>query len=152
MSAFAPRMDIREFYKHVPEFGPGLVAAGKAAESGTLDKKLVELVKLRASQINGCAFCVQMHGADARKAGETDARLNLLAVWRDAPIFEASERAALAWTEALTRMAAAHIEEDLYTELKAHFSAPEIAHLTAAIAAINAWNRIAAPLHFIPAA
>jgi AhpD family alkylhydroperoxidase len=152
MPAFTPRMEIREFYTHVPELRAGLVAAGKAAESGTLDKKLIELVKTRASQINGCAFCVQMHGADARKAGETDARLNLLAVWRDAPLFDDRERAALAWTEAVTRMAAAHVEDDLYTELKAHFSAPEIAHLTATIAVINAWNRIAAPLHFTPMA
>jgi AhpD family alkylhydroperoxidase len=152
MSAFTPRMDSREFYALVPAFPAGLVAAGKAAESGTLDKKLIELVKTRASQINGCAFCVQMHGADARKAGETDARLNLLAVWRDAPVFADRERAALAWTEAVTRMAAAPIEDDLYTELKAHFSVPEIAHLTAVIAVINAWNRIAAPLHFVPLA
>lgn len=112
----------------------------KIGESG-LEHSLQELVKLRASQINGCAFCVDMHARDARKAGETEQRLHLVAVWRESSLFTPRERAALAWTEALTRLPNGEPEDAVYDALKAHFSDGDIVKLTAAIAMINFWNR-----------
>ncbi len=108
-----------------------------------LDAKLRELIKIRASQINGCAFCLIMHTRDARKIGENDDRMHLLNAWREAPVFTPRERAALAWTEALTLVSETHVPDDVYAEVRKHFSEKEIVDLTAAIAAINTWNRIA---------
>ena len=108
-----------------------------------LDAKLGELIKIRASQINGCAFCLIMHTRDARKLGESDDRMHLLDAWREAPIFTARERAALAWTEALTLVSKTHVSDDVYAEVRQHFSEKEIVDLTAAVVAINSWNRIA---------
>ncbi len=107
-----------------------------------LEKPLLELVKIRASQINGCAFCLDMHTLDARAAGETEQRLHLVAAWEEAPFFNDRERAALAWTEAVTRISETHAPDALYDKLRAHFSEKEIADLTLAIATINAWNRL----------
>lgn len=133
---------------------PGVVAAlamlGKAIDDSGLDKQLTELLKLRASQINGCAFCLQYHLNLARKLGMEQAKIDLVATWRDAGIFSRRERAALVWTEALTLMAAQHISDTQYTELEAEFSKSEIAFLTATVGAINAWNRIAGALQFPP--
>ena len=114
----------------------------KIAEAG-LEHSLLELVKLRASQINGCAFCVDMHARDARKAGETEQRLHLVAVWREASLFSPRERAALAWTEALTRVADTHAPDEDYARLDEHFSDAEKVKLTLLIGVINTWNRIA---------
>ncbi len=108
-----------------------------------LDPKLRELIKIRASQINGCAFCLIMHTRDARKLGESDDRMHLLDAWREAPVFTARERAALAWTEALTLVSKSHVPDDVYAEVRRHFSEKEIVDLTAAVVAINSWNRIA---------
>jgi AhpD family alkylhydroperoxidase len=107
-----------------------------------LEESLMELVKIRASQINGCAFCLNMHAADARKAGETEQRLYLLDAWRDSPIYSHRERAALAWTEALTRLADKGAPDDVYQALKAQFSDQEQVALTLLIVAINGWNLI----------
>jgi AhpD family alkylhydroperoxidase len=115
---------------------------GQIAASG-LEKSLIELVKTRASQINGCAFCINMHTQDARKLGETEQRLYMLSAWRESPLYTDRERAALAWTEAVTLIADTHAPDDLYEELRAHFSEPEMVNLTMLIGAINAWNRIA---------
>ena len=108
-----------------------------------LEKPLVELVKMRASQINGCAFCLDMHSKDARAAGETEQRLYVLEGWREAPFSSARERAALAWTEALTLLPETHAPDDVYEEARAQFSEQELVDLTLAIVAINGWNRIA---------
>lgn len=108
-----------------------------------LDAKLRELIKIRASQINGCAFCLVMHTRDARKLGESDDRMHLLDAWREAPVFTPRERAALAWTEALTLVSKTHVPDDVYAEVRRHFSEKEIVNLTAAVVAINSWNRIA---------
>ncbi|MBY0571336.1 MAG: carboxymuconolactone decarboxylase family protein [Burkholderiaceae bacterium] len=133
---------------------PGVIAAlsqlGKAIDESGLEKSLTELIKLRASQMNGCAFCLQFHLNLARKIELPQQKIDLLAAWRDTEIYSARERAALAWTEALTLMAQQHIAADLYAELAASFSPTEIAFLTAAIGAINAWNRIAGALQFTP--
>lgn len=112
-----------------------------------LEHSLLELVKTRASQINGCAYCLDMHTKDARAAGETEQRLYTLSTWREASFFSARERAALAWTEALTRISEHHVEDALYAELQQHFSEKEIVDLTLAVIAINGWNRLAIPFH-----
>lgn len=107
-----------------------------------LDHRLLHLVKLRASQINGCAFCIDMHWKDARAAGASEQVLYGLDAWREAPYYTAQERAALAWTEALTEVTRGHAPDSVYDEVKDHFTEKELADLTWAIAAINAWNRM----------
>lgn len=116
-----------------------------------LEPSLMELVKIRASQINGCAFCLNMHAAAARKAGETEERLYLLAAWRESPLYTARERAALAWTEALTQLAETHAPDETYVALQAQFSEPEQVALTLLIVAINGWNRIQVGFRVVPA-
>jgi len=106
-----------------------------------LERPLLELVKIRASQINGCAFCLAMHTKDARKLGETDERMHLLDAWRETPLFSARERAALAWTEAVTLISKHHVPDEIYDEARRHFSEKELVDLTAAVVAINGWNR-----------
>lgn len=108
-----------------------------------LEAPLLELVKMRASQINGCAFCLDMHSKDARAAGETEQRLYLLAAWRETPFYTGRERAALAWTEALTLLADGHVPDEVYEEARRHFSEQELADLSLAVVAINGWNRLA---------
>jgi AhpD family alkylhydroperoxidase len=108
-----------------------------------LDRALLHLVKMRASQINGCAYCIDMHSKDARAEGETEQRLYALDAWRETPFYSARERAALGWTEALTLVARTHAPDDVYGEVRGQFSEQELADLTLAIVAINGWNRIA---------
>lgn len=108
-----------------------------------LEQSLIELVKMRASQINGCAFCLDMHSKDARKNGETEQRLYVLPAWRETELFSARERAALAWTEALTLVSQTHAPDEAYGEVNSHFSDAELANLTLLIGTINTWNRIA---------
>ena len=111
-----------------------------------LEFSLYELVKMRASQINGCAFCLHMHSKDARAAGETEERLYLLSAWRESSLYTPRERAALAWTESLTNLAQTDAPDADYDGLKAHFSEVEIANLTLLIGLINSWNRMAVGL------
>ncbi|HEV2650618.1 MAG TPA: carboxymuconolactone decarboxylase family protein [Rhizomicrobium sp.] len=111
-------------------------------ESG-LEMPLIELVKMRASQINGCAFCLNMHSHDARAAGETEQRLHVLPAWRETTLYTPRERAALAWTEALTLISETHAPDDVYEEARAQFNDKELTDLTLLIGAINVWNRIA---------
>ncbi len=111
-------------------------------ESG-LEPSLLELVKMRASQINGCAYCLDMHSKDARAAGETEQRLYLLDAWREAPFYTGRERAALAWTEALTRVADTHVPDQVFEQARQEFSEEELVNLSMAIIAINGWNRLA---------
>ena len=135
-----PRMN---FYQAAPETIKALSAVEAQIAASGLEKSLIELVKTRASQINGCAFCINMHTQDARKLGETEQRLYMLSAWRELPLYTDRERAALAWTEAVTLIADTHAPDDLYEELRAHFSEAEMVNLTMLIGAINAWNRIA---------
>ncbi len=107
-----------------------------------LEESLLELVKSRASQLNGCAWCLDMHTKDARARGETEQRLYLLAVWREAPCYSDRERAALAWTEAVTQVATQDVSDDVYEQARRHFSEKELVDLTLAIIAINGWNRL----------
>jgi AhpD family alkylhydroperoxidase len=115
---------------------------GKVIRQSGLEDGLIELVKIRASQINGCASCLHMHTADARKHGETEERLYLLDAWRDSPLYSARERAALDWTEALTLVSETHAPDDVYRVLQAQFTAEQQVALTLVIVAINGWNRI----------
>jgi len=107
-----------------------------------LDRTLLELVKLRASQINGCAHCIDMHTKELRASGESEQRLYLLDAWREAPIYTERERAALAWTEAVTRVADTHVPDEVYERVRMQFSESELANLTMAIVAINGANRL----------
>jgi len=111
-----------------------------------LERPLIELVKLRASYMNGCAYCVDMHTKDARAAGETEQRLFAVPVWRETPFFMPRERAALAWTEAVTDLGRSGVPDDVYDEVRRHFSEREIVDLTMAVIAINVWNRLAVSL------
>ena len=108
-----------------------------------LEASLIELVKMRASQINGCAYCLDMHSKDARAAGETEQRLYLLNAWREAPFYSKRERAALAWTEALTLVAENQVPDEVYDEVREHFDEQELVNLSLAIVTINGWNRLA---------
>ncbi len=112
-----------------------------------LERSLVELVKLRASQINGCAYCLDMHTKDARAAGETEQRLYLLDAWREAPFYSPRERAALAWTEAVTTLDG-QVPDELYEDTRRHFSEKELVALNWVVVAINAWNRLAIPFRY----
>lgn len=134
-----PRMNI---FQAAPDAMKGMLAVEAAFENSGLEHGLVELVKLRASQINGCAFCIHMHVTDAVKHGESDMRIHLLDAWRESPLYTDRERAALNWTEKLTRIGKTHAPDADYELLKAHFNDKEIAYLTVAIAAINFWNTV----------
>jgi AhpD family alkylhydroperoxidase len=135
-----PRYDPR---KLAPAQIEAVMALEKSVRLSGLDQRLLELVRTRASQINGCAFCIHMHTHDARAAGETEERLYLLSAWRESPLYSARERAALALTEAMTTLSAGHPPAAVHEEVARAFSAEETAKLVVAIATINAWNRIA---------
>ena len=108
-----------------------------------LEASLIELVKIRASQINGCAFCIDMHTKDARAAGESEQRIYLLSAWRESPFYSERERAALEWAEAVTLIAEDHVPDEVYATVRPHFSDEELVNLTLAVSTINAWNRFA---------
>jgi AhpD family alkylhydroperoxidase len=129
-------------FQIAPKAAKAMLAVEAAIEQSSLEHDLLELVRLRASQINGCAFCIHMHVKDAIKNGESDMRIHLLDGWRDSPLFSARERAALNWTEVLTRIAETHAPHDDYLLMQGHFDDKEIAHLTLLIGAINLWNRV----------
>lgn len=143
-----PRID---YFTVLPEAVKAQMGVEIAINKLELEHSLIELMRLRASQINGCAFCVDMHTTDARKAGETERRLHAVAVWREAPFFSERERAALAWTEALTRIADTHAPDADYEALAAQFTEKEMVGLTLVITSINSWNRIAVAFRKMPA-
>ena len=130
-----------------PRLSPGgyraMLALNEFVENCGLEHSLLELVKTRASQINGCAYCIDMHTIDARAAGETEQRLYLLSAWREAPFYTERERAALAWTEAVTLVGETHVPDEEYEAARRHFSEEELVNLTWAVVTINGWNRMA---------
>jgi AhpD family alkylhydroperoxidase len=126
-----------------PEFIQAMLEFENKVKSSGLETSLIHLIKTRASQINGCAHCLHMHTRDARAAGETEERLYLLSAWRESPLYTPRERAALAWTDALTLLADTNAPDDVYAELSAHFSETERVKVTMVIVGINGWNRIA---------
>ena len=119
-------------------------------KSSNLEPSLIELVKMRASQINGCAFCIDMHSKDARAEGETEQRLYALNAWRETPFFSDRERAALAWAEAVTLVAEGHVPDEVYDEARQQFSEEELVNLTMTLVTINSWNRLAIAFRAVP--
>ncbi|HEX4032296.1 MAG TPA: carboxymuconolactone decarboxylase family protein [Terracidiphilus sp.] len=148
--AVAPRLEWKAFQELVPEFTTGMAGITHALRKSGIEPDLREFVKIRASQLNGCAFCVQFHLNDARKLNVAAEKLDLLAVWREAGVFSPREMAALDWTERVTLMAQHSIDEAVYARVQEHFSERDLTLLTVAISQINAWNRIAAPFRFTP--
>jgi AhpD family alkylhydroperoxidase len=142
-----PRMN---FYQAAPETIKALSALETLLQGSGLEQSLIELVKTRASQINGCAFCINMHTQDARKHGETEQRLYLLNAWHEAPVYTDRERAALAWTEAVTLISETRAPNDIYDEVRKHFSETETVNLTMLIGTINMWNRLAIAFRAVP--
>ena len=139
-----------DFYKAKPSAIKTLVAVEEYIGKSSLEKPLAELVRLRASQVNGCAFCVDMHTADARKGGETDRRLAAVVVWRETPFFTDRERAALEWTEALTPVSHDHVPDAVWEAVQPHFTEEEIVDLTLLVSQINSWNRFAIAFRKMP--
>jgi len=143
------RMEWAGFRKLAPDVNDLILSLGHAAKKAGLDNDLLELIMVRASQINGCAFCVQFHILSAQGLGVSVDKLNLLVAWREAATFSARERAALAWTEALTHVAKG-VSDEVFAEVSAEFSEKELAYLTAAIASINLWNRLGVAYRWTP--
>jgi AhpD family alkylhydroperoxidase len=138
-----------EFYGKAPELMKAVYGLSNAVKECGLEKSLLHLIKLRASQINGCSFCVDMHSREARQDGETEQRLYLVGAWKESPLFTTRERAAFAWTEAVTRIADAGVSDELYEETRNHFSEEELTKLTVALGMINVWNRLCVSFHAI---
>jgi len=132
-----------KFARAFPEGIHALMTLGKTINAGGLEASLLELVKVRASQLNGCAYCIDMHTKDARAAGETEQRLYALSAWRETPFFTPRERAALAWTEAITNIQLGHADDAIYEQVRSEFNDADLVKLTLGITQINAWNRIA---------
>jgi AhpD family alkylhydroperoxidase len=131
-----------DFTRISPQTLRPLLALGAQSEASGLEHALLELVKMRASQINGCAYCLDMHSKDARADGETEQRLYLLPAWRETSLYTERERASLAWTEAVTLVADGHVPDDVYDEVSRHFTEQELVALTFAVVAINGFNRL----------
>ncbi|HEX3379706.1 carboxymuconolactone decarboxylase family protein [Paraburkholderia sp. JPY432] len=140
-----------DFYKANPAAIKSLLGVEERIGKSALEKSLTELVRLRASQINGCAYCVDMHTSDARKGGETERRLATVVVWRETPFFTDRERAALEWTEAVTLVSHDHVPDAVWQAVRPHFSDEELVDLTLLVSAINAWNRFAISFRKMPA-
>jgi AhpD family alkylhydroperoxidase len=142
-----PRIDYR---KYAQEPLQQLLAIEKYIAESALEPKLIHLIKMRASQINGCAYCLDMHSIDARAVGESEQRLYTLEAWRETPFFSERERAALAWTEAVTLISQTHAPDDVYADMQKYFSEKEIVDLTLIAAMINLWNRVAISTRAVP--
>ncbi len=142
-----PRIDYRSV---VPEGYKALSCLETYVKHSGLERTLLELVKLRASQLNGCAYCIDMHTKDARMQGETEQRLYALAAWRETPFYTERERAALAWTEAVTKVSDGHVPDDVYEQARQYFTEKELVDLTLAVIAINGWNRLAISCRTVP--
>lgn len=139
-----------EYLKVAPGVSQAMSQLERQVRESGLEAPLLELVKTRASQINGCAFCLDMHTKDARARGETEQRLYALSAWRETPFYTDRERAALAWTDAVTLVSETHVPDDVYEQARAQFSEEELANLTLAIIAINGWNRFAISFRTVP--
>jgi len=136
-----------DYFGKAPKVMQSILDFNTAAMESGLEPSLLHLVKLRASQINGCSFCVDMHSREARQDGETEQRLYLVAAWKESPLFTDRERAAFAWTEAVTELSKAGVSDALYQATLQHFTPEELVKLNAVVAVINVWNRFAVPFH-----
>jgi AhpD family alkylhydroperoxidase len=139
-----------DFLKSNPADIKAMMGVEEQISKGSLDAILKELVRLRASQINGCAFCLDMHATDARKAGETERRLATVSAWRETPFFTDRERAALEWTEALTLVAQSHVPDAVWDAVRPHFDDKELTELTLLVTSINSWNRFSVAFRKMP--
>lgn len=135
------RIDLNKYISS--NLGQAMLALSGAVGKSGLERPLLELVRMRASQINECAYCIDMHTKDARAQGETEQRLYALSAWREAPFYSERERAALEWTEAVTRVGETHVPDDIFERARQHFDEPELVALTFAVVVINSWNRLA---------
>jgi AhpD family alkylhydroperoxidase len=142
-----PRIDLTKYLSSGMARGMFTLSAEVARN---LDRRLFELVKIRASQINGCAYCIDMHTKDARAAGETEQRIYALSAWRETPFFSDRERAALEWTEALTRVAETHVPDEVYERVSRHVDEADLVALTFGVVVINSWNRLAISMRAVP--
>jgi len=142
-----PRIDAR---RYAQEAQKAMYALEQYLAACGLEHSLIHLMKMRASQINGCAYCIDMHSKDARALGETEQRLYELDAWRETPFYTDRERAALSWTEAVTLVSQTHVPDSVYDEIGKHFSEKEIVDLTFVVTTINAWNRLAVALRAVP--
>ena len=145
------RSEYEDFKTLAPDVYDSVLALSKISAKAGIDKQLLELVKIRASQINGCAFCVQHHIFESERLGISADKLNLVVVWREAPLFSSRERAALAWTEALTLLTQG-VSDEIYAQVSAEFSEKDLAYLSSAIASINVWNRLGVAYRWTPPA
>jgi len=139
-----------EYARAAPGAVKAMLDLEKYVRQSGLEASLLELVRLRASQINGCAYCLDMHTQDARAGGETEQRLYTLSAWRETPFFSERERAALEWTEAVTEIGKDHVPDEVFERTRQHFSEGELTNLTLAVIAINAWNRLAIAFRAVP--
>jgi AhpD family alkylhydroperoxidase len=142
-----PRVD---YAKVAPEAVEAMLHVQSYVNNSSLPQSLLELVRMRASQLNGCAYCLDMHSKDARTAGESEQRIYLLDAWREAPFYSDRERAALEWTEAVTLVSKSHVPDKIYNEVRKYFTEKEIVELTMAIIAINSWNRLSISMRNVP--
>jgi AhpD family alkylhydroperoxidase len=138
------------FAKAAPDAYKAVAALDSYVKGSGIEPRLIHLIKLRASQINGCAYCVDMHTKEARHSGLSQQWINLVCVWRESPHFDERERAVLGWTEALTNVAETRAPDDAYETLKAHFNEEEMTKITVAIGAINVWNRLCVGFRALP--
>ena len=146
-----PRMEPRlDYSQAAPGAARALMQLEQYVRSTDLEPALLALVKTRASQLNGCAFCIDMHTKEARRRGEAEERLFALSAWRETPFFSRRERAALAWTETITRIGDTQAPDEVYEAARRHFSEEELVNLTLAIATVNAWNRMAVGFRLVP--
>jgi AhpD family alkylhydroperoxidase len=137
----APRVDVTKY----PDALKAMYGLERIPRERGIERKLLHLIKTRVSQINGCAYCIDMHTKDARAEGETEQRLYGLSAWRETPFYTPRERAALEWAETLTAIASHHVSDELYARMREHFTEAELVGLTIAVVAINGWNRLAIP-------
>jgi AhpD family alkylhydroperoxidase len=143
----SPRIEMKRISPRAYE---AVVALERYLHTTGLDERLIELVKLRASQINGCAFCVDMHARRLRELGEPNERIDAVAAWSEGPFFDERERAALAWAESVTLLSQDHVPDDVFHQAREQFDEAELVNLTVVIATINVWNRLAVPFRAVP--
>lgn len=142
-----PRLD---YYSASPKAMKAMIAMEALTSQLSIEPALLHLIKIRASQLNGCAFCTDLHSVDARRLGETDRRLYSIAVWHDSSFFNPRERAALAWTEAVTLLSQSHVPDEVYAQAREQFTEGEMVDLTLGVTTINSWNRLAVSFRQIP--
>ena len=141
-----------DYYSASPKAMKAMIAMEALTSNLSIEPALLHLIKIRASQLNGCAFCTDMHSVDARRFGESDRRLYAIVVWRDSNFFNPRERAALAWTEAVTLLSQDHVPDAVYEQARTQFSEGELVDLTMAVSTINSWNRLAVSFRQTPSA